>query len=331
MAWLRWRKVKRTGRTHAYLAWKDEEGRERTKPLHTTDPDVASALLREHQRATGQVPSAVLATTAKEALDDYLAELAVRLKPRSVLDYRERLGRLVGAWSDRPMHLWTRAAFVKYVSKRGARGGETLTGQCKRWIRWAKSCDVPMPDFVGDFRPAKYSAPEKDAMSAEQEAALVSAAAGHRYLELPIYLALYAGLSLADLRALAWAEVDLAAGLIQRDRSKTGQGLRIPIVGRLAEALQRARAISGPVCRQLPKSDRSLLKALHLLCDEAGVPRAGWHRFRHTFGTRLSSNRAPYAALQRLMGHKPGSSVTGRYVHPDEDELRNAMDRAFGG
>lgn len=332
MAWLRWRKIKRTGRTHAYIAWKDEAGRERTKPLHTTDPDVAGALLREHQRAAGQVPSAVSASTAGAALEEYLAELRLKFRPATVDGYAEKLGTLVKAWSGTPMHLWTRSMFVAYVGGHGwsDRTAQMVTGYCTRWISWAKECDLPMPNFVGGFKPRAPRYVERPVLTPEDEAAITTASRGH-YLELPLHLALYAGLSRADFRALDWSEVDLEAGLIRRARSKTGQLLEIPIRGRLRACLARRRALGGPVCRGLPASDGSLYKALHRLCVRAEVPAGGWHRFRHTFATRLVAAGADVPTVQRLMGHRPGSPVTLRYFHSDQGAMNAAVERAFGG
>lgn len=90
------------------------------------------------------------------------------------------------------------------------------------------------------------------------------------------------------------------------------------------------RALGGPVCRGLPSSDSSLHKALHRLCDRAGVPRGGWHRFRHTFATRLIAAGADVTVVARLLGHEHGSTATLGYVHPDRDRERAAIERAFG-
>ena len=174
-------------------------------------------------------------------------------------------------------------------------------------------------------RPALRPPEEREALSAEQARRLLDAARGH-YLEVPVALALFAGLSRADLRALTWKEVDLDAGLITRPRHKTGRALRLPISPPLAEVLERHRRRAGPVCRRLPKSDSSLYKALHRLCDRADVPRGGWHRLRHTAATLLAAAGTDVATIGRILGHRPGSVVTLRYLHTDDDRLRQAAE-----
>jgi integrase len=141
-----------------------------------------------------------------------------------------------------------------------------------------------------------------------------------------VALALYAGLSRGDLRALTWREVDLRAGLVTRPRHKTGRALRLPISPPLAEVLERHRRRAGPVCPRLPKSDSSLGKALHRLCDKAGVPRGGLHRLRHTAATLLAAAGTDIATIGRILGHRPGSVVTLRYLHTDEERLRAAAE-----
>ena len=90
--------------------------------------------------------------------------------------------------------------------------------------------------------------------------------------------------------------------------------------------LRRRRQRSGPVCRRLPKSDSSIYKALHRLCDRAEVPRSGWHQLRHTAATLLAAEGADVATIGRMLGHRPGSPITLRYLHTDDMRLREAAE-----
>ena len=143
-----------------------------------------------------------------------------------------------------------------------------------------------------------------------------------------------ANLSRADLRTITWREVDLEAGLICRPRHKTGTRLRLPMSAPLREILKRQRFKRGLVCPRLPKDEGSLYKALHRLCRRAGIPTGGWHRLRHTAATLLASAGTDVATIGRILGHRPGSVVTLRYLHTDDDRLREAADAvasAIGG
>ena len=163
---------------------------------------------------------------------------------------------------------------------------------CRTFRSWAVDSGYECPDFIGRLKGPPVKAPERGVLTPKQIQALLERAASHAYLELPIALAAYMGMALGDLTALQWAEVDLDAALIIRERRKTGRPMRIPIVPPLLTILKRRRAISGPVCRGMPESDSSLLKALNALQTRAGIPPAprgqnGWHRYRHSLATLL--------------------------------------------
>jgi len=199
-------------------------------------------------------------------------------------------------------------------------------GVYRRFIGWCAAVGYACGDFVGDFKPPRARPAEhREALSAEQCRRLLDAARGH-YLEVPVALALFAGLSRADLRALTWKEIDLDVGLIARPRHKTGTRLRLPISAPLKEILERHLQRSGLVCRRLPESDSSLYKSLHRLMDRAEVPRSGWHQLRHTAATLLASAGTDVATIGRILGHRPGSPITLRYLHTDDDRLRQAAD-----
>jgi integrase len=94
----------------------------------------------------------------------------------------------------------------------------------------------------------------------------------------------------------------------------------------LREVLERHHRRSGLVCPRLPKSDSSLSKSLHRLCDRAGIPRGGWHRLHHTAATLLAAGGVDVATIGRMLGHRPGSPITLRYLHTDDERLRHAAD-----
>ncbi len=203
-------------------------------------------------------------------------------------------------------------------------------GVYRRFVSWCDQVGIACADFVAGFKPPRARpSEEREALSPEQCRKLLDASRDHP-LEVPVALALFAGLSRGDLRTITWAEVDLKAGMITRPRHKTGTRLRLPMSEPLRKVLQRHRRRAGPVCPRLPKSDSSLGKALHRLCDKAGVPRGGWHRLRHSAATLLAAAGVDVATIGRMLGHRPGSVVTLRYLHTDDERLREAAAAVAG-
>jgi integrase len=270
-------------------------------------------------------------TTAdpKRAVAEYLKHLKVSGRRQGTLDHdADKLKPLLDEWADRPMAEWSRPMIEALLSARAwspSRVRQAL-GVYRRFIAWCGAVGYACGDFVGEFKPPRARPQEhREALSADQCRRLLDEARGH-YLEVPVALAVFTGLSRADLRAITWKEVDLAGGFITRPRSKTGRPLRLPMSEPLREVMERHRERSGRVCRRLPKSDSSLYKALHRLMDRADVPRSGWHQLRHSAATLLAAAGVDVATIGRMLGHRPGSVVTLRYLHTDDERLRQAAE-----
>jgi len=338
MAWLRSRIERSTGVTTWAIEWREggREGVVRSRSLGAVTEKEAEFQLAATQagksprRATPQV------TTPAKAVDGYLKHLRISGRRQGTLDHdADKMQPILAEWADRPMANWSRAMLETLLGERGwgtsrVRGA---LGVYRRFIAWCQAVGFACGDFVGDFKPPRARPLEhREALSPEQCRRLLDAAHGH-YLEVPVALALFVGLSRADLRGLTWKEVDLEAGLIARPRHKTGTRLRLPISAPLREVLERQRHRTGRVCQRLPDNDSSLYHALHRLMDRAEVPRSGWHQLRHTAATLLAAAGTDVATIGRILGHRPGSPITLRYLHTDDDRLRQAaeaMARAVG-
>jgi len=343
MAWLEERR-NRDGTTRRYAVWRDRRtGRRRYRAVAGSDLALAVAEVAAHEEGR---PAPRRAVTGRVLLARFLSHLR-RLERRAgtVLFYRKVLGRLVAAWGDVPVARWSRPMLEEYVASQdwAPRTTQMLVVACRRWRDWAEEVGLACPDFVGRFKGPTVRAVERRALSAQQLRAVLEASVGHAY-ELPVHLAAYAGLAYGDLQALAWREVDLRAGLIRRPRQKTGERIRVPIPAGLREALQRCRPVgalpAARVCAGLPRASSDSLRTLYRLYGDAGValddlPRGsrGWHLLRHSYATLLGASGADVATIGRLLGHRPGSPVTLRYLHPDDERMRRAteaVERALG-
>jgi len=327
MAWLRSRIERSSGLTTYAIEWR-EGGKVRARQLGPVTEKEAQYELAAME-AGKRTRRAATAVDAKRAVREYLKHLKVSGRRQGTVDHdQDKLKPLLDEWGEKAMAGWSRTMLEDVLHDRAwssSRVRQAL-GVYRRFIAWCHAVGYLCGDFVGEFKAPRARPQEhREALSPEQCRRLLDAAKGH-YLEVPVALALLTGLSRADLRAITWKEVDLDAGLITRPRHKTGRALRLPMSEPLRKILKRKRQRTGLVCKGLPKSDSSLYKALHRLMDRAEVPRSGWHHLRHTAATLLAAAGTDVATIGRILGHRPGSPITLRYLHTDDGRLREAAD-----
>ena len=58
---------------------------------------------------------------------------------------------------------------------------------------------------------------------------------------------------------------------------------------------------------------------------ELGLPPLKFHGLRHTFATQMLSAKADVKVLSTILGHHDISTTLNIYVHPSQDDKRNAM------
>ena len=202
-------------------------------------------------------------------------------------------------------------------------------------LRYAADCEIiAKAPKVGLF---KVERPEIVASDFAQYARLLRAAK----IESPdwyaaVCLAGEAGLRVGEVKALRWREdVDLIARTItvnQQTRHKQtgtpkGRTRRtIPMTEALYHALRRLETIrEGFVIRNLDgtqKTDGQADAAMLRICRRAGLPRQGFHRMRHSFGTHAALFGVNPWRLQAWMGHKR-IDETMLYVHVAENHRRD--------
>lgn len=332
-----------------HVRWRDARGRRHSRSLGTVTQEAAEAeRVRVGIVVEGRQPVRATAPPL-EALGRFLESRRVQGARAATLGMLEkRLRPLFTRWAARPLRDWSRAGLEGYIAGQdwSPRTTAMLIGPCRMFVAWAEEAGLECADFVGRLRAPRPQHRERGTWGADQLRALLDASLGTE-LEVPVHLAALAGLSLGDLRALTWEEIDLATGWIERPRQKTGVPLRVPIPARLRDVLTRHRALAGPVCRTWPvpsqrrrdrrastgtADERATYRALHDLCDRAGVPRAGFHAARHAYATLLGASGADVATIGRLLGHRRGSVVTLQYLGTDDTRLaaaRDLVDRAL--
>lgn len=273
---------------------------------------------------------------AEELRDLWLASLkAQKTKPGTYRYYEEKITFIVAALSQKPISRWVPTDFEAVINERvgwAAKGTvKTYLQASRKFVKDMRARGYAVPDFTAGIKPQGEEPKESHAYTTDEIRALLVEARKHKYLEVPIALAVYAGLSLHDLRTLEWGQVDLDARLIRRKREKTGRGKPIYISDPLLDVLTRHRALGGPVCRDLPKTDARLYLNLTACMARAWggkAPVHGWRSLRHTYGTEVAKQAKTIAEVAAALQHKPGSRQTLVYIHDDAAGTAEAVGAA---
>jgi integrase len=166
-----------------------------------------------------------------------------------------------------------------------------------------------------------------------------------------IYVAVTTGLRVSELLGLKWGDVNFTAGEIRLARGVVRQYVGemkteasrkpVPMDARLADVLIRWReqAPYNQVADYIFASpDRhgkqpywpnaAMEDHIRPAAQRAGIQkRVGWHTFRHTFGTLVSSGGADVATTQAMMRHANASITMDRYVQAVTPAKREAQSR----
>jgi integrase len=155
-----------------------------------------------------------------------------------------------------------------------------------------------------------------------------------------ITVAIHTGMRRGELLNLTWDDVDLIGLTVFVQRSKSGEGRRIPmsptvyrmlseLFGARRERLQSSVVRKSESARRVFAASRggfllNLNRVWYRAIKRAGLERLHFHDLRHTFASRLAMNGVDLYRVQTLMGHK-SSRMTVRYAHLSPEHLRAAV------
>lgn len=336
MAWPVW-KVTRSGARHGHVQWRDPlTGKVRSHALGPVDDLTMAVEVQRARIAIEGKPAAVRWLSSTDLLAAFLGHLTAKHnRPASITMTRQVLVPLFEAWKGTPVARWSRPMLEVYLAQHpgwAARTIQMLVNTCRHLARWAEEAGIGCPDFVGRLRAPKVVKKEPRGWTTDEVARLLAESKrvrGKRYV-VAVHLAALAALSQGDLRTITWGEVDLVEGWITRreGRRKTGAPMRVRIVPQLAAVLPaKAGHAAALVLPWFPAKDAAL-HALHRLCDKAGVPRGGWHRFRTSLASAMDAQHAGIAAIGRALAHRAGSAQTLRYIRSQDDLVAASMEAA---
>lgn len=258
-----------------------------------------------------------------DAIDDWAADRSADgYRPRGVESYRAVAWHF-SDWAGSPaLAAVNEATIQRYKRAQAARGVSSGTIRnrltvLRAFFDWAVGQGFCTDNPARDIKNPKVTAPAPDPLKRHEIAQLLAAC------EVPskpnrgtdarsrrcMYLMLYAGLRIAEVASLRWADVDLDRALItvRPEGGKGGKSRVIPIADELAAELKRAphiRPSYAVVCqgRGKPLTVKSLAHVF-----ERWLPARGMHihahQLRKTFATELYLANGDLFLVQRCLGH----------------------------
>jgi len=137
-----------------------------------------------------------------------------------------------------------------------------------------------------------------------------------------VQLAMYLGLRASEILGLRWEDIDLDKGTLTINRSVVGMHADatkteasnddLPLHDSLVAALRAWReeevviegwVFGSPVTSRPYHRDSLQVRHLRPAGKLAGLPRLGWHSFRHTYRAMMRDLELPMEVQQRLMRH----------------------------
>jgi integrase len=199
--------------------------------------------------------------------------------------------------------------------------------------------------------PAKGTTPirpdrgRREVWDAAQVKVLLETTSGDERWEVVFRLLAESWIRVGEACGLRWGDIDFGArtmriartarrekgGWVVGDSAKTkGSARVIPLSDDMLAALrvwkdrQRFSGERGTVFELTPKQ---ILVELRRICEQLGIPHVGPHMLRHAGATMaIRAGIEPRLVMQRL-GHTSIAFTLQKYVHPNEDDHRQAADR----
>jgi len=332
-----------------WLDYRDATGKRVRRPA-STDKKIALSMLREAEQevdrvlaggsATGSL-DVPLAGLARQFLDD----MQLHLKPRTLQDYREVLGilllrekpaiRVKKVSALKPMTVkeyQTRAS--KELASRTVNKHVCVLGTLLNWA--VQNALIPFNPIKGVRMLPAVPTRLQRALS-EEEISELLLASSEESREVWI-LFLETGLRKREMASLTWADIRFEAGEIRvrAEETKTKRGRVIPMSTAVTTILRNRHAKQNPSPDDLVLPticDRpfytQVLSVFKHDVEAAGIDLDGVHihGLRRTFATRLIRAGADPKTVQTLLGHSTLNLTLQLYTDGNAMDLKGAIDK----
>lgn len=290
--------------------------------------------------------------TVTELLDEWIDVKAPSLAPKTLREYRRRRD-AIDAEIGRKQLRKLRARDVRDMMRSFAAKGVAPNTQnhnkstLSSALAWAVDEQRIERNVAGNVGGAKVGPKLDDGLDKAEADAVLAAARDDRLYAL-LYLSLTLGLRQGEALNLRWADVDLEAGEIRVDQSKTRAGERsLPLVASTHDAMRehrkrqaQDRLEAGPRWRDhdlvfceadgTPITPRDLTRWWHAVQSRGGVERRRWHALRHSAAGRMLDAGVPMELVSVVLGHAGIALTADVYARWSKDAKRRELGKYLG-
>jgi integrase len=287
--------------------------------------------------------------TVAELLDEWIDMRSPHLAATSVREYQRRAEAMRSHIGSSRLRKLTAADVRRMMGELEAAGvapntrnhiKSTLSSALSWAVGERRISDNPASHVEG----ARVGHKLDDGLDDTEIHAVLAAARDDR-LYAALYVSVTLGLRQGELLRLRWSDVDLDAGELRIDQSKTRAGERsLPLVASTFDALREHRRRQSAERLEAvryhddnlvfaepdgtPITSRELVRWWHGVQETAGIkPRRRWHALRHSAVSRMLSKGVPLELASAVAGHSGIAITSDVYGRFSRDAKRRELGR----
>ena len=276
--------------------------------------------------------------TLQELLDKYLSD-KTDLREASILDYTKKINQGFDDWLNKPINTITRD-MVTARRKQFEGGRDNKLRVLRLLMRYAvitlKALDENPVDVLTDGglwakpKRKKRMIPSDNLKGWYQSVLKLDNEKAKVYL----LLLLHTGLRDQDVRYLEWKDIDFKNDCFIARDTKNHSDFTAYIAPQIKPYLRNLQALTGDNQYLFPGDSKDGVmntprKPIAQVCKEAGIEFSS-HDLKRTFLTIGEAAMIPFSLLKALANHRTDNDVTGGYINPEANTLRQATFKIAG-
>ena len=270
--------------------------------------------------------------TLQELLDKYLSD-KTDLREASSLDYRKKINQGFADWLNKPIADISRDMVL--ARRKQLEGGRDNKLRVLRLLmRYAvvtlKALDENPVDVLRDGSLWAKPKRKKRMIQSDDLQSWYQSVLGLSNEKAKVYLLLliHTGLRDQDIRYLEWKDVDFKNDCFVARDTKNHSDFTAYIAPQIKPYLRSLQALTGDGRYLFPGDAKDGVmniprKPIAQVCNETGLEFSS-HDLKRTFLTIGEAAMIPFSLLKALANHKTDNDVTGGYINPEANTLKQA-------